>query len=140
MSGDGGSPPPSWAPALLAAHGAVLVLLLVGSAVLHATGVRTGGSGGTRLVTWVLAVATVVLVGRAVGRRRPRRLWSWLAGTAAWAVLPWAWLSVGLAADNPESGWVWVLGVGFSPYGWSWLVPLAAFGAVWTAVLARLSD
>ncbi|MGY1795899.1 hypothetical protein ACI796_18175 [Geodermatophilus sp. SYSU D00525] len=143
-------PPVSWAPSLLAAHAAVLVLLSAVSGVLHLSGVRSGGQDdagrwtGPPLVvpvaTWALALLVVVVVARAVGPRRPGRLGHWLAGTACWAVLPWTWLATGLTASHPESGWVWVTVIGFSGYGWSWLVPLLLFGAAFTAVLARFAD
>ncbi|MGY1830710.1 hypothetical protein ACI8AA_09820 [Geodermatophilus sp. SYSU D01180] len=145
-----GPPPASWAPCLLAAHVAVLVLLSAVSAVLHLSGWRSSGYDevgrwtgpplAVPVATWVLALLVVVVVARAVGPRRPGRLAYWLTGTACWAVLPWAWLATGLSASQPEGGWAWVTVIGFSLYGWVWLLPLLGFGAVFTAVLARFPD
>ncbi|MGY1783104.1 hypothetical protein [Geodermatophilus sp. SYSU D01036] len=140
----------SRAPSLPAAHAVVLVLLAAVSGVLHVAGVRSGGqdaagrwtgpSPAVPVATRVLALLVVVVVARTVGPRRPGRLAYWLAGTACWAVLPWAWPAPGLSASHLESGWAWVTVLGFSGYGRVWLVPLLLFGAAYTAVLARLAD
>jgi hypothetical protein len=133
-------------PAVLAAHVGLLLVACGVSAVLTAVGVQshhydddgqwTGPPGVVTLASLAVAVLAVVLVIRKVGRRRPGRLTYWLAGTACWAVVPLAWLTVPGAASSPETVvWSLLLFV-LTPYGWVFLVPALVIGAAWTAVLA----
>jgi hypothetical protein len=81
---------------------------------------------------------TGVRVVRVVGRRYPRRLGYWWAGTACRVVVPLAWVTVFIVASEPEwAGWapaVLPLLV-FTAPGMGWLL----FAAAWTTVLALMT-
>jgi hypothetical protein len=146
----GGEPPLAWAPAVLTAHAVLLGIAVAVATILTSLGIQTSGhdatgrsTGTPAVVPWAayaVAVLTVVLVVRAVGRRRLGRLRYWLAGTAAWVVVPMTWLIVAGAATSPESAGFALVLFALTPYGWFFLSPALLVGATWTGVLARMTS
>lgn len=143
---DGPGTPPrvpgrSWAPALLAGHGALAVVLLLVTLVTALVGGRLDATPGpddvVRAAVLVLALAVVVGTALRVGRRRPGVEARWSAVVALWVVVPWAWAGLWVGGSSPAALSVGVPLLGF--FWWPFILVAGLLGAVVATVLAAVA-